>query len=140
MPRVSIEARAAAAFRGGAARPAPPRHLSAPAKRLWEAILADRPADWFRPGSYELLEQYCEFTVQQRRAIETLRKAEGEDYGPALAATKSLTTMLTALASKLRLSVQADVDRRAVGKAAERGDGTRDPLLGGAAVWGEHVQ
>jgi hypothetical protein len=98
------------------------------------------PGDWFRPGSYELLEQYCEFTVQQRRAIETLRKAEGEDYGPALAATKSLTTMLTALASKLRLSVQADVDRRAVGKAAERGDGTRDPLLGGAAVWGEHVQ
>jgi hypothetical protein len=78
--------------------------------------------------------------VQQRRAIQTLRNAAGEDYGPALAATKSLTTMLTALASKLRLSVQADVDRRAVGKAAERGDGTRDPLLGGAAVWGEHVQ
>ena len=140
MPRVSIEARAAATFRAGAARPAPPRHLSAAAKRLWEAIVSDRPADWFRPGSYELLEQYCEFTVQQRRAIKTLRNAEDEDYGLALAATKSLTTMLTALASKLRLTVQADIDRRAVGKAAERGDGAADPLLGGAAVWGEHVQ
>jgi hypothetical protein len=140
MARLSLEARSAAAFRAGDKRRPPPKHLSAPAKRLWIEIVADRPIDWFRPGSFELLEQYCEITIQQRQAIKALQASNELEYLGRLRVVRDLASVLTSLAGKLRISVQNDVHRRAVGKAAERGDGELDPLLAGEAAWGEHVQ
>jgi hypothetical protein len=111
------------------------------AKRLWNEIINDRPADWFRPGSFELLERYCELTVERRNGIVALRRAsDAKERGRALRQLKDLESMLAVLARQLRLSVQADVDRRAVGKLSEKGDGPADGavdrLLGGDAVWG----
>ena len=57
---------------------------------------------------------------------------------------KDLTTMVVALATKLRLTVLADIDSRQVGKLKERGDGPVDSpvdrLLGGRALWRERPQ
>jgi hypothetical protein len=138
MPRISAEAKSAAAFRAGAARRPPPKRLSAPAKAIWREILEDRPVDWFRPGSYELLEQFCEVSVQQRKKLAELRRAGSEGYPVVLKATKDLAAMAVALATKLRITVLSDVDRRS-GKLAEKGDTQTAPnrLLGGSAVWGD---
>jgi hypothetical protein len=52
--------------------------------------------------------------------------------------------MVVALATKLRLTVLADIDSRQVGKLKERGDGPVDSpvdrLLGGRALWRERPQ
>jgi phage terminase small subunit len=135
MPRISAEAKSAAAFRAGIARRKPPRHLSAAAKRLWREIVEDRPVDYFRPGSYEALEQFCEYTIQLRGTLKVLRRASSEDYPRVLRSAARLSAVLAPLARRLRLSVQAS-SRYDASKTGERGDGARDRLLGGAAVWG----
>jgi hypothetical protein len=118
--------------------------LSVPAKRLWSEITSDRPADFFRPGSFELLELYCELTIRLRGAVKELKAVSAEDCPVKLRAVKDLSTVLVVLATKLRLTIQADVDRRARGKLSERGDSPLDapidPLIGGRAVWGERPQ
>jgi hypothetical protein len=137
MPRISAEAKSGAAFRaGGVRRPAP--GMSAAAKVIWREIVADRPVDWFRPGSFELLEQFCEVVVQQRKKQAELRQASSEDYEVILKATKDLAAMSVALATKLRITVVADVHVRS-GKLSEKGDTDPAPdrLLGGSALWGE---
>jgi hypothetical protein len=110
--------------------------MSAAAKTVWREIMDDRPVDWFRPGSLELLEQFCEVVVQQRNKLRDLRKAPPEDYADVLKATKDLAAMSTLLATKLRITVIADVHPRS-GKIAEKGDAATAPdrLLGGNAVW-----
>jgi hypothetical protein len=136
MPRVSVEAKSAALFRAGAAHRPPPRRLCAAAKALWREIIGDRPVDYFRPGSFEALEQFCEFTIEQRRAIRSLKAASAEDYPARLRVTRDLTSMLAVLARQLRLSVQAG-SRYDAGKTDEKGDAPtpRSRLLGGSAVW-----
>src|SRR5512133_1662490 len=119
MPRISAEARSAAAFRAGALRPKPPARLSAAAKRLWREIVDDRPVDFFRPGSLSQLEQYCAFTTELRRVTKALKTASPEDCRKTLRSAKDLAAMLATLARQLRITVQADVDRRAVGKLNE---------------------
>jgi hypothetical protein len=111
---------------------------------VWREIVNDRPADFFRPGAFELLEQYCELTIQQRKAIQELKTAFPEGYPVKLKAAKDLTAMLVSLARQLRLTILAQIDRRAVGRLTEGGDGAIDSpvdrLIGGRAVWGERPQ
>jgi hypothetical protein len=133
VPRISLEDKSAAMFRAGSERRPPPARLSAPAKRLWRKIVDDRPVDFFRPLSYEMLAQLCELTVEQRAKIRALRAATSEEYPAALKSVATLSATLAVLASKLRLTVQADVTRWS-GKTAEKGDGSPDPLLGGKAI------
>jgi hypothetical protein len=141
VPRISQEAKSAALFRAGSVRRPPPRRLCAAAKTLWREIVEDRPADYFRPGSFEALEQYCALTIEQRRAIRALKGASpnNDDYAAKLKAAKDLTTILATLARQLRLSVQA-VTRGDAGKMSEKGAGAADRLLGGKAIWGEGVR
>ena len=139
MPRISAEARAAAAFRSTAGRQGPPKHLTIRAKLLWQEIVDDRPPDWFRPGSLQLLEIYCELVMQQRALLRRLRGAEGEEHAKQLQLARQLSGTIANLAKTLRISVQADVERHSR-KVEERGDGPRDPLLGGTARWGSTLQ
>ena len=127
MARVSPAARAAAAWRSGGKKPAPPRHMSTAAKRIWWAIVNDRPPDWFRPGSLELLEQLCEVVIAQRAALAQLAAAPTDPE--AVKVVKDLAGIVNSTAVKLRLSVQADVDRHS-GKKDEKEPGA-DVLLGG---------
>lgn len=136
MPRISAEERSAAAFRAGLERPMPPARMTAPAKALWREIVADRPVDFFRPGSLDLLESFCQLTIESQRIIRVLARTRigTGDYIEMQKMAARNSSMLTTLGSKLRLTVQADTDGRSK-KLGERGDGsTADPLIGGAAV------
>jgi hypothetical protein len=146
MPRISAEARAAAAFRAGAAPPPAPPNLSRDAATVWAEIVASKPVDWFDPGARILLECYCETSVHARaiakrldrwRRTGTLEEARSWEKRYAL-----LIGSLVMLATKLRLTVQALIDRRSRA-ILERGNleppraGRHDRLLGGEAVWGK---
>jgi hypothetical protein len=133
MPRMSAEARSAAAFRSGIKRRDPPARLEGAERSLWREILADRPVDFFRPGSFELLEQYVIVTVRLRDLLARLRSAGPKEIGPVTLSIGRLSTVSSTLARLLRLTNQADIDQhsRAI---SEKGDGKRDRLLGGAAL------
>ena len=77
MPRISPAARAAAVWRAGGRKPAPPKHMSAAAKRIWRQIVDDRPGDWFRASNLLLLEQLCETVAAQRVALAKLQADAG---------------------------------------------------------------
>lgn len=142
MPRISAEARGAAAFRAGGAVPEPPKALSKESAAVWREIAASKPTDWFDAGSLVLLEDYCNAVVHARHIeerMQVLRKAEAwselSDWEKRAALA---TTRLTGLATKLRLSVQAAVEwhSRKIGEKGQK-DTAGDTLIGGKAVWGE---
>jgi hypothetical protein len=145
MPRISSEARSGAAFRaGGGSAPKPPKHLSDAAKAIWQEVAASKPVDWFDPGACVLLESYCELGAHARvvhARLVKLREAEAWDDCKAWEKRAGLLAeKLSTLATKLRLSVQAQVDRHSR-KITEKGAGETagDPLIGGAAVWGDRA-
>ncbi len=126
MPRISPAARAAAVWKAGGRKPTPPKHMSAAARSIWRQIVADRPADWFRPGSLLLLEQLCEIMVAQRAALAQLARMPGDSE--TIRAVKDYAGILNATASRLRLTVQADVDRRS--RKVDEQEPEDDVLLG----------
>jgi hypothetical protein len=119
-------------WKGGGQKPAPPKHLSAKAKRIWQEIVNDRPADWFRPGSLLLLEQLCCTMVGQRDVLVQLERDPCNTN--LMKVAKDYATIINATATKLRLTVQNDVHRDSR-KIDEREPGS-DPLLGSVS-WGE---
>ena len=145
MPRQSAESRAAAAFRAGAEPPRPPSGLSAAAKAVWVEIVASKPADFFDAGARPLLIAYCEAAVHVAYLARKLQWHRSRRYSPdAIDCEKRFVAVsgaMTTLSTKLRLSVQALVDRRSRG-LLEQGAGSPtakkpDRLLGGEAVWGD---
>jgi hypothetical protein len=143
MSRQSAESKADAMLRAGSAPPKPPKHLPKAAAAIWLEIAASKPADFFDVGAQPLLEQYCLLIVHARamnRRMERLvRCGKWDDLKPWEKRRNQLNASLATLATKLRLSIQALVDRRSRG-LLERGaqPGAKpDPLLGGRAVWGE---
>lgn len=144
MARQSAESRSAAALRAGSAPPAAPKHLSKAAAAVWTEIAASKPADFFDAGARVLLENYCEGAVHMRAIAKKLagyRKAGAWEEAKAWEKRLNLiSAMLTTLATKLRLSVQAVVDRHSRGlleRGAGHGKKQPDTLLGGQAVWGD---
>lgn len=139
MPRISAEARSAGAYRAGGKPPAPPRDISPEAAKVWREIANGKPVGWFDAGSLVLLRQYCETTVEARR-FAALLAGEFDSLDDRIEVGKHIVRLngnLTTMATKLRLSVQAAVDRRnrildEDGAGAKAGD----KLLGGKAVWG----
>ena len=134
MPRQSVEARAAAAWRTGRVTPEPPSYLSARGKSLWLDILASKPPDWFDAGSLPLLAMYV---VAIEIAEDLAVRRSGLPSTPEndkLAARlerrhqRAIVAMVQ-LATKCRLSVQAAVDRRSR-MLDERGSPPH-PLLSG---------
>ena len=139
MPRISAEARSAAALRAGGERPRPPKGLIATARALWVQIVADRPIDFFRPGQLHDLADYCQKQCEAERITRELVRTRigGKDYADLQRMAARNTAMVLALGTKLRLTVQASVERHS-GKIDERGDeSAHDPLIGGSAVRGK---
>lgn len=138
MPRASAEARSAAALRAGGKRPDPPASLSEDAAALWRQIMADKPLGWFDAGALPLLRLYC-VTATRAEEVERLLIATdvaADDAGEVEKRLVKLNGSCTTLATKLRLSVQAAVDRRSR-MLDENGPGEElaaDPLLGGKVV------
>lgn len=145
MPRISAEARAASPVAGSCATVPPPTAMTREAKAIWRSIIREKPADWWNSAALELLAQFCEMSVTQtmlvakRRAIDSLQfesvEAEFEAQKLAISLEKrchKYAATLSTLATKLRLSVQAGVDRKS-GLIDEAG-ASSSSLLGGNAV------
>ena len=139
MPRLSPEARFGAALRAGLSPPQPPADLSKEAADAWRTIVSAFPADRFDPGNYGLLARYCRTLVYAAKVHDELEKHEiGTDqHGKLHRQLMSANNSCGSLATLLRLTVQARVDRRS-GKIEERHIRARpwddNPLLGGQAV------
>jgi hypothetical protein len=131
MPRQSIEARAAAAWRKGRVLPDAPKHLSDKAKLLWVNIVSSKPPDWFDEGNYPLLAMYCDLatTAEELSAARSALPVQHREAARLRRAHLATATVMCTLAVKLRLSVQNTIDRRS-GILNERGS-PRHPLLGG---------
>lgn len=143
MPRISAEARSAGAYRAGGKHPVPPKEMQLEAVKVWRAIVRAKPLGWFDEGSLVLLRQYCETTIEAQKFAAMLA-GEFDALDDRIEVGKHLVRLngnLTTMATKLRLSVQAAVDRRnrildedGAGKKAD------DKLLGGKAVWGSKLR
>ena len=139
MPRKSAEAIAAARFLASPSgrHPSPPADMPEAAKRVWKDIVECRPVDFFRGGSLQLLEQFCRQTVIARQMTAAV-EADPTDRDAVGSMTK-VSASLTTLATKLRLSIQAENGRhgldRAEGKLNEAAP-KASSLLGGHAMPG----
>jgi hypothetical protein len=129
MPRISPAARAAAAWRTSGQKPPAPKHMSAKAKRIWQTIVDDRPTDWFRPGSLLLLEQLCSVMVAQRELLPQLERAP--DDADLIKAAAAYANIINMTATKLRLTVQADVEWHS--RKTDEKEAAPNALLGGWA-------
>ena len=127
MARQSTEDRAAAAWRAGGEGPTPLKHLSRQAKAMWREIVRARPADYFGPGSTQLLESFVVASVAVRQ-IAPLIAADPGDKDLAETLRRHSAVMAT-MATKLRLAISSAVKAHS-GKLAERG-GAHGPLIGG---------
>lgn len=138
MPRISAEARAASAYAVGGRHPPPPKDLFPEEAKLWRDIVKAKPLGWFDAGSLPLLAQYCRSVPIAIKAAEEARGSVDKD---AISNLAKLNTSIAMLATKLRLSVQAAVDRRNR-MLDEEGTGKKadDTLLGGKAVWGNRLR
>jgi hypothetical protein len=110
MPRQSAEARSAAFMRQGGKHPAPPANLSDDGKKLWKEIVEDRPIDFFRPGALQLLEQLCIMVVSARRVGAYFQERPGDKE--AADQYLKLAHQCAMHCTKLRLSIQTEVDRK----------------------------
>ena len=121
MPRLSPEARGAAAFRAGFTPAKSPKHLSKEERGLWESITRSFPPDRFEPGSLCLLERYVRTVCYAMRLHDEVAKAEvgTPEHGKLHRLLMSANNSCGSLAALLRLSVQARVDRRS-GQIEER--------------------
>jgi hypothetical protein len=105
MPRISAEARSAAAWRAQGVHPKPPENLSKPAKAIWHEIVDCRPADFFKPGALHLLEQLCVATVAARRVADLVEEDPSDQRA---ATTYTMYMQRCAMhCQKLRLSIQS---------------------------------
>ena len=130
MPRISAEARSGAAYRAGGKAPEPPAYLPKEARDLWHQITGSRPPDYFDAGSAVLLESFVVFAVHGRAVLKRMADAGETDNGRLTPQVALITATLAALASKLRLTVQARVDRKSR-IVDEDNRGAADDLLGG---------
>jgi hypothetical protein len=138
MPRQSSEARAAAVWRADLEPPRAPAHLTAAAKRLWREIVEDRPADYFRPGSFDTLATFCTVTLTLRHMWKVERASRGEPaaHTRILRRICALAALQARLCGDLRMTPRANIERHSAKRDAK--GLPLSPLLGGKAAWGEH--
>jgi hypothetical protein len=137
LPRKSAEERAATAYRAGGRPPAPPSGLDPAAAKLWRAIAASRPVEWFSPATLRLLRRFCRTAIYAERLHDALDAARvgGPDAADLLKQVLATNASLGILAAKMRLTTQAEITAHN-GLLNERGPGEAayDPLLGGGAI------
>jgi phage terminase small subunit len=139
MGRKSPEARGAERFRAGGSPAKVPRGFSQEAAEIWRGIVNGKPVDWFDKSSLQLLGLYCRALVLADKLSASLDNANSLLAGDAPereVRLVKLTGSITTMASKLRLTPQASIDRKS-GMTTETGDGAEDDnaLLGGDPAW-----
>jgi hypothetical protein len=93
--------------------PAPPARLTAAEKELWAELIGSRRPNWYA-GAEVLLECYCR-TVTQLHQIEDWlgqKQPDHKRYADLVRLRLVLVGQLCSLATKLRLTPSARLDRR----------------------------
>ena len=111
MPRTSAAARAVApAFTQESTPIRPPATLSAPAKAVLHALVADTEPSHFKPADAGMLCQYCEAQAMAERAAAELN-GEGPPNTQWLAVWEKAVKVMKDLALRLRLGPQSRRER-----------------------------
>jgi hypothetical protein len=134
VPRLSSEARSAAAWRAGNALPPAPKYMGKDARAIWAEITASRPVDYFDAATRPMLETFC-CASSSLRALST--KMVGLDprdpeFGRLVRLSAVLTTVQSTMAVRLRLCQSARM-RYEDGRLDEKRS-QKSWLLGGTAV------
>lgn len=136
MPRISAEHRAAIAYLSGCNPPPAPAKLDPEAVAIWRRIVQAKPIGWFDESSLGLLGLYCTTLVKAQQVAVELAPLEVHAAGVERLERRltRLNSSCIALATKLRITVQASVNRhsRILDEAGASDD--FDGLLGGSAV------
>jgi hypothetical protein len=108
-------------------RPAPPTYLNATGKKLWKAIVADSPSGWFTVAQEPLLAGFCchagtaEFIsklIEKERPDALLGDRDKlRRYCRLLGMRSRETAAMSALATKMRLTQQSQIQPRSAGRA-----------------------
>lgn len=100
-------------------RPRPPIDFDDREASIWSLIVNSMPADWFNTGSIPLLTQYVRHTVASQNLAFLIAKVTSDsdeivvkDYVTLLRAQKEESGILSSLATKLRISNQALINKR----------------------------
>ena len=111
-------------------RLAPPAHLSPSEIERWKAVTATKPADWFQADTAPLLEAYVRgetialTLAKQLEAFlpEWLTTEDGiERYKALTGMYQKQSSVLCALATKMRISQQSRYDAKTAATAANKG-------------------
>jgi hypothetical protein len=102
---------------------------------VWKAIVADAPPGWFTGGQQPLLSAYCRHVVSSDQLSAIINK-EGLDasdivslrrFSRLLMMRHRESAMLTTLATKMRLTQQAQMHPRTAGRAFDNVIAGRKP-------------
>src|SRR5262245_46987542 len=119
MPRKSFAASLVVPVDGGPPRIKPPPTLSPPEAQRFAELVAATARGHFRVSDIPLLARYCEAAVLAAEAARQLNEhgavIDGRPSGWLIVQEKSVRA-LTALSLRLRLSPQARLSTRAVGR------------------------
>ena len=108
-------------------RPAPPANLTAAQKKVWKAVVDTSPPGWITGAQEYLLAAYCRHVVtgNELAAMIDKQKLDGLDM-PGLRRLSRLlamrlreTSAFVALATKMRLTQQAQMHPRTAGRAMD---------------------
>ena len=98
-------------------RPDAPYELTDEQSAEWWAVVNRLPADWFPRETHGLLAQYCRHVVAARRVAQLVAAEEAGDldldrYDQLLKMQEREGRALSSLATRLRITQQATVDKR----------------------------
>jgi hypothetical protein len=108
-------------------RPSPPADLTAPQAKTWRAIVSSTPAGWFNVTQEPLLAAYCRHVAESDRLsvmIDNCKPDLGGKDGlrrlDKLLAMRARETMaISSLATRMRLTQQAQMHPRSAGRAMD---------------------
>jgi hypothetical protein len=133
VPRLSSEARSAAAWRVGDALPPAPRYMDKDARQIWAEVVASRPSDYFDAATKPMLETFCTASSSLRAISAKMVGLDVRDpeFGRLVRLSAVLTTVQSTMAVRLRLCQSARM-RYEDGRLDERA-APKSRLLGGLA-------
>ena len=107
-------------------RPSPPAHLNATEKKLWRDIVTSCPSGWFTVAQEALLAGFCchasaaDFIsklIEKERPIDVTDRDKFRRYAKLLTMRGRETAAMSALATRMRLTQQSQIQPRTAGRA-----------------------
>lgn len=100
-------------------RPQPPIDFDSRERDEWYAIVNSMPSDWFSRPSLPMLTQYVRHTIASQNIAQLIANATSDpdeinvkNYIALLRAQKEESMVISSLATRLRISPQATINKR----------------------------